>query len=145
MERLSRELHALREWSETTARLELAYALTDGSDGGVLNALVSAASNPQNDDAGRTEAQYLLDRITSALSLEPVGQRGELLLLVDEELSELEVRGSRAPTREGRRGLYCVVRSGWLLGSFIVVRPLVEAGAEAQPTEPRAMGPAVGS
>jgi hypothetical protein len=139
LERLSRELRALRAWSETNARLDLAYALTDGPDGGVLGAVLAAASEPASDAEARSAAQALLERLTFALGLEPVGQRGELLTLGDEELAELEVRGSRARGREGGRGLYRVVRPGWLLEAFVVTRPVVElapaGGEEEEPPE----------
>jgi len=139
MERLSRELHALREWSDETALLDLAYALTDGPDGGALNALLVAASDPTKGADVRSTAQALLDRLTSALGLEPVAERGELLRLGEAELAELEVRGSRAPTSDDGRGLYCVVRPGWCLGAFIVARPVVEAAALRPSTPPRGL------
>jgi hypothetical protein len=138
LERLSRELRALREWGETNAQLELAHALTDGPDGGALDALLAASSDPEGDPALRATARMLLDRLTSALGLEPVGERGELLRLFPDDLAAFEVRGGPSTPTEADRGLYCVVRPGWCLGPFIVVRPLLEelvaeAGADRVP------------
>ena len=122
MERLAQELQALRETSEVTARLDLAHALTEGSDGGVLQSLVAAASDDTDSSARRT-AEVLLERLTGALGLEQTGQRGELLKLRPEQLAEFDLRGPT--TSEGE--LYCVVRPGWSLGAHVVARPLLEA------------------
>ena len=126
LDRLSGELRALREWAETTVRLELARDVTDGPDGGALNALLTASKAPA--DAGlRRTAEILLDRLTSALGLEPIVEKGEYLMLLPKELGEFEVRErlENVPP-EGHRALYCVVRPGWWLGDLIVVRPLLE-------------------
>jgi len=128
VERLSRELHSLRRWSETTARLEVAYALTDGPDGGALNALLTVASAAAGEPGAPAAARMLLDVLTSALGLEQLGDRGELLRLGPDELAQFEVR-SRRPV-ESEQDLYRVVRPGWTLDVFIVVRPLVEAAAD---------------
>jgi hypothetical protein len=138
MERLSRELAALKAWSDTTARLDLAHGLTDGPDGGPLNALVTLASAEEPEETTRQTARTLLDRITSALGLEPVGKRGEFLRLLRVELAEFEVRGPSSAPVEGHRELYCVVRSGWCLERMIVARPLLER--VSSPKEPRAQG-----
>jgi hypothetical protein len=127
MEGLSRELQVLREWRDTAARLEVAQSLMEGLDGGVLNSLVSASSDEAADPGSRRTARDLLERLTSALGLEPVGERGEYLKLLPEELGEFEVRGRPgAAPLEGHRELYCVMRPGWWLGEHIVVRPLLE-------------------
>ena len=128
-ERLSRELHALHHWSETTGRLDLAHALTDGPDGGALSAVVAVASDPAGDPGLRSTAQMLLERLSSALALESVGERGQLLSLRPEQLAEFDVRGRRPDPEEGERRLYRVVRPGWLLDGFVVVRPLLEPTA----------------
>jgi hypothetical protein len=133
MDRLSRELHALREWSDATARLELAQALTEGPDGGALHALLMAATDGREDPAVRATAEMLLERLTSALGLEPVGERGELLRLFSDQVAEFDVRGRPSETAEGERGLYCIVRPGWCVGESIVVRPLLEAAAAETP------------
>jgi hypothetical protein len=126
MDRLSRELHALREWSDATARLELAQALTEGPDGGALHALLMAATDGAVDSGVRAAAEMLLDRLASALSLEPVGERGELLRLFPDQVAEFELRGSPSEPAEGEPGLYCIVRPGWCVGAVIVIRPLLE-------------------
>lgn len=127
LDRLERELAALRERSESTARLALARALTDGPDGGALQALVTAAEDEAADPSLRRTAGILLDRLTEALGLEPVCERGELLRLLPDELAEFDVRGPRdTPTGEARE-LYCVLRAGWSLDAHVVARPLVEA------------------
>ena len=131
MEGLSGELRALRELSDTAARLEVAHALTEGPDGGVLNSLAIAFSDEASDPGLRRTTQTLLERLTLALALEPVGERGEYLKLLPEELGEFELRGRPgAAPPEGRRELYCVMRPGWLLGDHIVVRPLLEPASE---------------
>jgi hypothetical protein len=131
MEHLSRELVALRDWSDTTARLELAHALTRGPDGGALNLLVTLASDQDTEPSIRETAQALLERLTSALGLEPVGERGEYLRLLPEEVAEFELRGEPEPAAvDGHRALYCVMRPGWLLGHQIVARPLLEPASE---------------
>jgi hypothetical protein len=48
------------------------------------------------------------------------------LALSAEELGEFDVRGVAPNGRATGRGLYCVVRSGWWVGPFIVERPLLE-------------------
>lgn len=131
MGRLWTELQALREWSDTIARVEVAHALIEGSDGGVLASLVIASSDETSDSGLRRTAREFLERLTSALGLEPVGERGEYLKLLPEELGEFELRGRPgAPPPEGQRALYCMMRPGWLLGDHIVVRPLVEPASE---------------
>jgi hypothetical protein len=127
LDRLSRELASLREQSETTARLDLAHALTDGPDGGVLQALVTAASDAAADPALRRTAVILLDCLTTALAIEPVCERGEHLRLAPADLAEFELRGdSRAVSASGR-ALFSVSRPGWRLDGHLVVRPLLEA------------------
>jgi hypothetical protein len=131
MEGLATELQVLREWSESVARVEVAHALTEGPDGGVLNSFAIAAADEASDPSLRRTAQDLLERLTSALDLEPVGERGEYLKLLPEELGEFELRGTpAADPSDGHRALYCVMRPGWLLGHHIVVRPLVEPAWE---------------
>jgi hypothetical protein len=131
MEGLSTELRALREWSDTAARLGVAHALTEGPDGGVLDRLVSASSDDASDPGLRHTAQVLLEHLTSALGLQPVGERGEYLKLLPEDLGEFELRGRPgAAPREGQRALYCVMRPGWLLRDHIVARPLLEPVSE---------------
>ena len=128
-ERLSTELVALREWSDETARLDLARALTGGPDGGALGLVVTLASDDQDSDpALRRVADSLLHRLTSSLGLQPIGERGEHLSLLPEERGEFEVRGAPGDARVGEtRQLFRVIRPGWLLGSHIVERPLVES------------------
>jgi hypothetical protein len=130
LDRLSRELASLREQSDTTARLDLARALTDGPDGGVLQALVTAASDEEGDTSIRRTAEILLDRLTTTLGLEPVCERGELLSLPTEDLAEFETRGGPGRSTDGARCLYCVARPGWRLDEHLVVRPLLEAIGE---------------
>jgi hypothetical protein len=134
MECVSRELAALEEWGEATARLDLAHALTDGPDGGPLNGLARMASDDKVDPSLRQTTRLLLERITSALGLEAVGERGDLLKLLPEEVAEFDVRGAPGDPAHGERELYCVVRPGWCLEEVIVARPLLE----------RAPGPANG-
>jgi hypothetical protein len=126
LERLSRELEALRDWSETTARLDLARALTEGPDGGALQALVAAASGDVADGDVRRASEMLLDRLTAALGLEPICERGEQLCLSADDLAEFDVRGGQPTTRAAGRSVYCVARPGWQLGGRLVVRPLLE-------------------
>ena len=126
-ERLTRELEALRETSEVTARLELARALTEGPDGGALALLTTQASDPAADPALRRTAGILLDRVSRSLGLEPTGERGEILRLLPDDLTELELRGPASTAEAHERSLYCVIRPGWSLDTHIVVRPLVEA------------------
>lgn len=126
LDRLSQELQALRAWSETTARLDLAHALTEGSDGGVLQCLVVGASDDADPTLRRT-AETLLDRLTATLGLQKIGDRGELLRLAPENLAEVDLRGPRGPTTGDARELYCVVRPGWSLDAHVVARPVVEA------------------
>jgi hypothetical protein len=128
LERASRELQSLRQWSETTARLDVAYALTDGPDGGALNAVLTLASAAEGELP--SAARMLLEVLTSALGLEPVGERGELLRLGPDELAEFELRGSRPVGAPGERALYRVARPGWCLDVFIVARPVVEPAAD---------------
>jgi hypothetical protein len=130
LDRLGDEVGALREWSDATARLAVARRLCDGPDGGALAALATAASDDGAGAAfGRERAAALLERLTEALGLAPIARRGEVLALSAEELGEFDVRGAVTP-RAGERGLYCVVRPGWWLGSFVVERPLVEPVGE---------------
>jgi hypothetical protein len=68
------------------------FALTHGSDGGPLNLLVALASGQEAEPSLRQTARALLDLITSAMGLEPVGQRGELLSLLPPEVAQFEVR-----------------------------------------------------
>lgn len=130
LERLARELAALRERSEATARLDLAHALADGPDGGALQALVTAAAEEAADPTLRRTAEDLLDRLTTALGLEPVCERGENLRLKPDDLAEFDLRGEAQARDEAGRGLYCVIRPGWRLGGLLVVRPQLEAVAE---------------
>lgn len=127
LERASRELQSLREWSETMARLDVARALTEGLDGGALGALVGAAADPLADPHQRRTAEALLDRLTTALGLEAVGERGEHLGLGAAELAELDVRGEPSAGKDDEPACYCVVRPGWLLDGLVVARPLLEA------------------
>lgn len=127
MERLSGELQALRETSETTARLDLARALTEGPDGGALALLAAQVFDPATDTAHRRTAEMLLDRLATSLGLRQAGERGELLRLLPDELADLDLRGPGAAAGDNERGLYSVVRAGWSLDAHIVVRPLVEA------------------
>lgn len=132
--RLSAEVAALREVGDSAARLAVARSLCAGADGGVLAALASLAS----DSAGlpaevRQAASDLLSRLSEALGLSPIARRGELLALTAEQLGELDVRGVASGAGLGGRGLYCVVRSGWWLGTAIVERPLVEPVGGAVP------------
>jgi len=129
LDRLARELEALRAWSDATARLDLARALTDGPDGGALQALVAAASDDA-DPGPRDTAGLLLDRLTTALGLEPVAERGELLRLCPADLAEFDVRGTLAAPTGDARALYCVTRPGWRLEGHLVARPLLEAVGE---------------
>jgi hypothetical protein len=126
MERVSREIATLKEWSETTARLDLAHALADGPDGGPLNLLAATASDEGTEPGVQQTARLLLDRLTSVLGLEPVGERGELLKLLPPEVAEFDVRGALGDSAHGGRELYCVVRPGWCLEEVIVARPLLE-------------------
>ena len=132
LDRLSQELASLREQSETTARLDLARALTDGPDGGVLQALVTAASDETAGPGSRRTAEILLDRLTTTLGLEPVCDRGEHLRLTQDDLPEFELRGECETADETGRSLYCVSRPGWRLDEHLVVRPLLEAVAGPQ-------------
>lgn len=127
LDRLSEELRALRQSTETTVRLELARDLTDGPDGGVLNALLTTSSDSSANSGLRRASEILIERLTSALGLEPIVEKGEFLMLLPNELGEFEVRERlENVTPEGQRALYCVVRSGWWLGALIVIRPLLE-------------------
>ena len=125
--RLSEEIAGLREWSDSMARLAVARGLCDGADGGVLAALDAAASGdgaPSSE--ARESAAALLSRLRETLGLSPIARRGELLALSAEELGEFDVRGFAPGLGADGRGLFCVVRSGWWLGSFVVDRPLLE-------------------
>jgi hypothetical protein len=121
MEGLAQELRALRDASDATARLDLARALTEGSDGGVLQSIVAASAD--SDAGARRTAEVLVDRLTGVLGLAQIGARGELLKLRPEQLAEFDLRGPTTSEAE----LYCVVRPGWSLGAHIVARPLLEA------------------
>jgi hypothetical protein len=136
---LSHELRALHERGETTARLDLARALTAGSDGGPLNALVAAASDPAGHPSLRRTAEILVERLAASIGLAPVGTRGELLRLRPEDLVEFEVRGRPSGSIDPERRLYCVVRPGWTLDALIVARPLIEAVSEGDATLPPAL------
>lgn len=141
LERLSRELAALQQWGDTTARLEVAHALTDGPDGGALSMLVTSASEQAPDPGLRRVASALLDRLTSSLGLQPIVERGEHLWLLPEELGEFDIRGRlESPPAKGTRGLFRVLRTGWWLGNHIVQRPLLEPVAEdtSRPAAPPA-------
>jgi hypothetical protein len=127
LDRLSRELATLRACRDTTARLDLARALSDGPDGGVLQALVTAASDEAADPGPRRTAAILLDRLTTTLGLEPVCERGEHLRLAEDDLAEFELRGERGAAHETGRSLYRALRPGWRLDEHLVVRPLLEA------------------
>jgi hypothetical protein len=126
LERLAREIAALREWGDSMARQAVARQLCEGADGGVLAALVVASSDESSPVELRAAADALLDRLTGALGLSPIAQRGELLALSAEELGEFDVRGLPSGLPTDGRGLCRVVRSGWWLGSFVVDRPLLE-------------------
>ena len=125
LSRLAGEVAALREWGDSMARVSLARRLCEGADGGVLTALVVASSDGSSGET-RQEAAALLSRLTDALGLSPIAERGELLALSADELGEFDVRGVRSGLIEGGRGLYRVVRSGWWLGAHVVDRPLLE-------------------
>ena len=126
LERLAREMAALREWGDSMALLAVARRLSEGSDGGALTALVVASSDEAPSAAElRVKAGALLSRLTEALGLEPIARRGELLRLLPEELAEFDVRGL-PHEQAGGRGLYCVVRPGWSLGPLVLDRPLLE-------------------
>ena len=125
LERLSREVAALREWGESQALLAVARRLSSGSDGGVLTALVVASSSSGSSEEQRVIAGALLARLTEALGLLPLAQRGELLRLLPEELAEFDVRGLPREPSPGR-SIYCVLRPGWALGSLVLERPLLE-------------------
>lgn len=127
LDRLSRELASLREWGDATARLDLAHALTDGPDGGVLQALLTAASDESAAPGPRRTAEILLERLTTTLALEPVCERGEHLRLAPEDLAEFDLRGEVRSADGTGRSLYCVARPGWRLDGRLVVRPLLEA------------------
>lgn len=131
LDRLAAEVAILREWSDTTARLAVARRLCDGPDGGVLAVLATAGSDDGAGTAfGGERAAALLDRLTEALGLAPIARRGEVLALSAEELGEFDLRGAVREPWGAVRGLYCVVRPGWWLGSLVVERPLVEPVAE---------------
>jgi hypothetical protein len=71
----------------------------------------------------------LLARVTAALGLEPIAERGERLMLRPHELAEFDLRGEPAPTAGSEvSSCYCVIRTGWLVDGIVVTRPLVEAG-----------------
>jgi len=126
LERLTREIAALREWGDSMALLAVARRLSEGSDGGALTALLVASSDEASSSAEvRLCADALLSRLTGALGLSPIARRGELLRLLPEELAEFDVRGL-PPEPSGARGLYCVVRPGWWLGPLVLDRPLLE-------------------
>ena len=125
LERLTREIAALREWGDSMALMAVARRLSEGSDGGALTALLVASSEEAPSAELRAAAGALLSRLTEALGLEPIARRGELLRLLPEELAEFDVRGlPHEPA--GGRGLYCVVRPGWWLGPLVLDRPLLE-------------------
>ncbi len=108
-ERLSRELEALRETSEVTARLELARALTEGPDGGALALLAAQASDPATDPALRRTAEILLDRLTRSLGLEPTGERGEHPAAAARRACRVRTPRTRKCIR-GRRGALSLLR-----------------------------------
>jgi hypothetical protein len=126
LERLAREVAALREWGDAMARQAVARRLGEGADGGALTNLVSASSDDALSPELRAAAGALLERLTEALGLLPIAERGEVLALSAEELGEFDVRGLPSGLPTDGRGLYRVVRSGWWLGSFVVDRPLLE-------------------
>ena len=132
LSRLAGEVAALREWGDSMARVSLARRLCEGADGGVLTSLVVASSDGSSGET-RAAAAALLSRLTDALGLSPIAERGELLALSADELGEFDVRGLSPSLPQGGRSVYCVVRSGWWLGSFVVDRPLLEqVGPAAQ-------------
>ena len=88
---------------------------------------MTAASDEAADPTLRRTAAILLDRLATALALEPVCERGEHLRLAPADLGEFELRGEAQDFDESGRGLYCVARPGWLLDGHLVVRPLLEA------------------
>ena len=45
LERLAREVAALREWGDSMARLAVARRLSEGPDGGALTALLAASAD----------------------------------------------------------------------------------------------------
>ena len=125
LERLAGEVAALREWGDSMARLAVARRLSEGPDGGALTALLAACADEASSASQQAAAAALLERLTGALGLSPLAERGELLRLRPEELEEFDVRGlSREPS--GDRSLYCVVRPGWSLGPLVLDRPLLE-------------------
>ena len=125
LDRLAGEVAALREWGDSMARLAVARRLSEGPDGGALTALLAASTDEATPASQQAAAAALLERLTDALGLSPIAERGELLLLRPEELEEFDVRGlSREPS--GDRSLYCVVRPGWSLGPLVLDRPLLE-------------------
>ena len=126
LERLAREIAALREWGDSVAGLAVARRLCEGPDGGALAALVSASSDASSPPGLRVASDVLLSRLTEAVGLSPIAERGEVLALSAEELGEFDVRGLAGGLPAGERGLYCVVRCGWWLGAFVVERPLLE-------------------
>ncbi len=121
LERASDELRGLRAWGDRTARLDLARRLTGGDDGGVLNLLLAGAGGAPGEAQRACRAG--VDRLTAALGLEPVGERGEHLRLELDQMGEFEVRGGAAT----RTAVYRVVRPGWTLAEAIVCRPVLEA------------------
>jgi hypothetical protein len=128
LERLSREVAALRERGESQALLVVARRLASGSDGGVLTALVVASADSSASPELRASVEALLARLTEALGVSPLACRGEWLQLLPEELAEFDVRGLPREPPPGR-SLYCVVRPGWALGPLVLDRPLLEPGA----------------
>jgi hypothetical protein len=125
LERLSREVAALRERGESQALLAVARRLSSGSDGGVLAALVVASADSSAQPEVGVLAEALLLRLTEALGLSPLARRGEWLRLLPDELAEFDVRGLPREPSPGR-SLYCVVRPGWALGPLVLDRPLLE-------------------
>ncbi len=121
LERASEELGALRAWGERTVRLDLARRLTERDDGGVLNLLLAGAGSAPGE--AQRACRAALDRLTAALGLEPVGERGEHLRLELDQVGEFEVRGGAAT----QTTVYRVVRPGWTLAEAIVCRPVLEA------------------
>jgi len=126
LERATSELRSLRAWGGQMARLEVARRLTEGDDGGVMNLLLAAAQG-ESSETQRT-CRAVLDRIQSALGLVAIPDRGELLLLTLDHLTEFEVRG----TPIAGAAVYRVVRPGWLLDDVIVSRPVLELVEEAR-------------
>ncbi len=126
VERLVGEVRDLRSWDGRLARMEVARKLVDGSDGGPMTVLLAAASDPRVEGGVQRAASLILDRMTAALGLSPLAERGELLRLLPSQLAEFDVRGALPSLCTGHRSLYCVVRPGWSLDGVVLSPPLLE-------------------